>query len=97
MTKVYYDKEKKQSAINSLNNIILDLNKVNNSFYNTFVPTEFYYYHTLGNLKVSLIDVKKELDEYKNKINNITERINKDELEIMQKVNKIDEPIIEKF
>ncbi len=97
MSTIYYDKEKRQDIIYTLNDIIENLNIVNNNLYNTFVPKDYYYYNSLNNLKNSLKYTKRDLDNYKKKLNIIIDKINKDELDILSKANKIEEIFIERF
>ena len=97
MTKIEYNSEKKKETINNLSNAINSLGTINNSFYNTFIPSDFYYYNTTNKMKSSIIESRKKLLNYKDKINNRMESINKDELDIALNVTKIEDFIIEKF
>lgn len=97
MSKIKYNGDSKNSIINSLNVCLDTLSTINNSFYNTYIPYGFYYKNTLANLESSLIEDKEDLSNYKNNINKCMEDLNKNELEIMSKLNKIEEVIIEKF
>lgn len=97
MSTIEYNGELKQNTINSIDNVIDTLSSVNNSFYNTYTPSDYYYYYTFNNIKNNIINIKNGLQKYKNKLNTCAERINKDEIELSSKINKIEDNIIDKF
>lgn len=96
MTKIKYNGESKNSIINNLNVTIDSLTTINNKFTNTYVPYDFYYKNSLNNLSYNLKEVKKNLENYKNNLNSCTEKISKNELELLSIINNIEELIIDK-
>lgn len=96
MTKIKYNIESKNSIINNLNATIDLLTTINNKFTNTYIPYDFYYKNSFNNLSYNLKEIKKELDNYKNDLNNYIEKINKNELELLSTINNIEELIIDK-
>ena len=96
MTKIKYNMENKNSIISNLNGCISKLS-VNNNFYNTYFPRDFYYINSLFSMERELITIKKDLNNYKDNINAIMEKINKNELEMASKLSKINELSISRF
>lgn len=97
MTKIKYNDNNKNVIISSLNNCINNLNNINNNFYNTYFPRDFYYINSLSSMERELINIKKNLNSYKDSINSIMEKINKNELEIASRASKINEINVIKF
>ena len=97
MTKIKYNMENKNSIISNLNDCISKLNVINNNFYNTYFPRDFYYINSLFSMERELITIKEDLSNYKDNINAIMEKINKNELEMASKLSKINELSISKF
>lgn len=97
MVKIKYNSEFKGSIINDLNNCIDYLNNINNSFYNTDVPNDFYYRNTFVSIKENVILVKENLFKYKESIINFMNDVEKDELDMLALLNNIDYIEIEKF
>ena len=97
MTKIKYNMENKNSIISNLNDCISKLKCINNNFYNTYFPRDFYYINSLFSMERELITIKKDLNNYKDNINAIMEKINKNELEMASKLSKINELSISRF
>lgn len=97
MTKIKYNMENKNSIISNLNGCISKFNVINNNFYNTYFPRDFYYINSLFSMERELITIKKDLNNYKDNINAIMEKINKNELEMASKLSKINELSISRF
>lgn len=97
MTKIKYNMENKNSIISNLNGCISKLSVINNNFYNTYFPRDFYYINSLFSMEMELITIKKDLNNYKDNINAIMEKINKNELEMASKLSKINELSISRF
>jgi CII-binding regulator of phage lambda lysogenization HflD len=97
MTKIKYNMENKNSIISNLNGCISKLSVINNNFYNTYFPRDFYYINSLFSMERELITIKKDLNNYKDNINAIMEKINKNELEMASKLSKINELSISRF
>ena len=97
MTKIKYNMENKNSIISNLNGCISKLSVINNNFYNTYFPRDFYYINSLFSMERELITIKKDLNNYKDNINSIMEKINKNELEMASKLSKINELSISRF
>lgn len=97
MTKIKYNMENKNSIISNLNGCISKFNVINNNFYNTYFPRDFYYINSLFSMERELITIKEDLSNYKDNINAIMEKINKNELEIASKLSKINELSISRF
>lgn len=97
MTKIKYNMENKNSIISNLNGCISKLSVINNNFYNTYFPRDFYYINSLFSMERELITIKKDLNNYKDNINAIMEKINKNELEMVSKLSKINELSISRF
>lgn len=97
MTKIKYNMENKNSIISNLNGCISKLSVINNNFYNTYFPRDFYYINSLFSMERELITIKKDLNNYKDNINAIMEKINKNELEMASKSSKINELSISRF
>ena len=97
MTKIKYNMENKNSIISNLNGCISKLSGINNNFYNTYFPRDFYYINSLFSMERELITIKKDLNNYKDNINAIMEKINKNELEMASKLSKINELSISRF
>lgn len=97
MTKIKYNNNNKNTIISNLNNCIDNLNVINNSFYNTYIPDDYYYKNTLANLMKDVRNIKDDVNNYKNDINRVMENINKNELELSSRINKINELNISKF
>ena len=97
MTKIKYNVENKNSIISNLNGCISKLSVINNNFYNTYFPRDFYYINSLFSMERELITIKKDLNNYKDNINAIMEKINKNELEMASKLSKINELSISRF
>ena len=97
MTKIKYNMENKNSIISNLNGCISKLSVINNNFYNTYFPRDFYYINSLFSMERALITIKKDLNNYKDNINAIMEKINKNELEMASKLSKINELSISRF
>lgn len=97
MTKIKYNMENKNSIISNLNGCISKLSVINNNFYNTYFPRDFYYINSLFSMERELITIKKDLNNYKDNINAIMEKINKNELEMASKLSKINELSISMF
>ena len=97
MTKIKYNMENKNSIISNLNGCIIKLSVINNNFYNTYFPRDFYYINSLFSMERELITIKKDLNNYKDNINAIMEKINKNELEMASKLSKINELSISRF
>ena len=97
MTKIKYNMENKNSIISNLNGCISKLSVINNNFYNTYFPRDFYYINSLFSMERELITIKEDLSNYKDNINAIMEKINKNELEMASKLSKINELSISKF
>lgn len=97
MTKIKYNMENKNSIISNLNGCISKFNVINNNFYNTYFPRDFYYINSLFSMERELITIKEDLSNYKDNINAIMEKINKNELEMASKLSKINELSISKF
>ena len=97
MTKIKCNAENKSTIINNLNECVNTLTNINNAFYNTYIPYDFYYKNNLNNIKNDLISSKNKLNNYKNNLNKFIEEINEEELEILSKLNKIEDIMIEKF
>lgn len=97
MTKIKYNMENKNSIISNLNGCISKFNVINNNFYNTYFPRDFYYINSLFSMERELITIKEDLNNYKDNINAIMEKINKNELEMASKLSKINELSISKF
>ena len=97
MTKIKYNMENKNSIISNLNGCISKLSVINNNFYNTYFPRDFYYINLLFSMVRELITIKKDLNNYKDNINAIMEKINKNELEMASKLSKINELSISRF
>lgn len=91
MTKIIYDDNNKNSILNNINNCVNILNDINNNFYNTFFPRDFYYFNSLYNLECSMKKLKTDLCDYKTNFNNYINRINKNEIELSNIINKIDD------
>jgi hypothetical protein len=89
--------ENKNSIISNLNGCISKLSVINNNFYNTYFPRDFYYINSLFSMERELITIKKDLNNYKDNINAIMEKINKNELEMASKLSKINELSISRF
>ena len=97
MTKIKYNMENKNSIISNLNGCISKLSVINNNFYNTYFPRDFYYINSFFSMERELITIKKDLNNYKDNINAIMEKINKNELEMASKLSKINELSISRF
>ena len=97
MTKIKYNMENKNSIISNLNGCISKLSVINNNFYNTYFPRDFYYINSLFSMERELITIKKDLNNYKDNINAIMEKINKNELEMASKLSKINGLSISRF
>lgn len=97
MTKIKYNDNNKNVIISSLNSCINNLNNINNNFYNTYFPRDFYYINSLSSMERELINIKKNLNSYKDSINSVMEKINKNELEIASRASKINEINVIKF
>lgn len=97
MTKIKYNMENKNSIISNLNGCISKLSVINNNFYNTYFPRDFYYINSLFSMERELITIKENLSNYKDNINAIMEKINKNELEMASKLSKINELSISRF
>ena len=97
MTKIKYNMENKNSIISNLNGCISKLSVINNNFYNTYFPRDFYYINSLFSMERELITIKEDLSNYKDNINAIMEKINKNELEMASKLSKINELSISRF
>lgn len=97
MTKIKYNVKNKTNIISNLNGCISKLNVINNNFYNTYFPRDFYYINSLFSMERELITIKEDLNNYKDNINAIMEKINKNELEMASKLSKINELSISKF
>lgn len=97
MTKIKYNMENKNSIISNLNGCISKFNVINNNFYNTYFPRDFYYINSLFSMERELITIKEDLNNYKDNINAIMEKINKNELEMASKLSKINELSISRF
>lgn len=97
MTKIKYNMENKNNIISNLNDCISKLSVINNNFYNTYFPRDFYYMNSLFSMERELITIKKDLNNYKDNINAIMEKINKNELEMASKLSKINELSISRF
>lgn len=97
MTKIKYNMENKNSIISNLNGCISKLSVINNNFYNTYFPRDFYYINSLFSMERELITIKEDLNNYKDNINAIMEKINKNELEMASKLSKINELSISRF
>ena len=93
MTKIKYNMENKNSIISNLNDCISKLSVINNNFYNTYFPRDFYYINSLFSMERELITIKKDLNNYKDNINAIMEN----ELEMASKLSKINELSISRF
>ena len=89
--------ENKNNIISNLNGCISKFNVINNNFYNTYFPRDFYYINSLFSMERELITIKEDLSNYKDNINAIMEKINKNELEMASKLSKINELSISKF
>ncbi len=89
--------ENKKKIINNLNNCISNLDDVNKVFKNTIIPYDFYYINSLNDIKKIIVTTKNDLNNYKNDINNCLENMNKNELELLSKINKIDDLVIDRF
>ena len=89
--------ENKNNIISNLNGCISKFNVINNNFYNTYFPRDFYYINSLFSMERELITIKEDLSNYKDNINAIMEKINKNELEMASKLSKINELNISKF
>ena len=68
MTKIKYNMENKNSIISNLNDCISKLSVINNNFYNTYFPRDFYYINSLFSMERELITIKKDLNNYKDNI-----------------------------
>ena len=97
MTKIKYNMENKNNIISNLNDCISKLSVINNNFHNTYFPRDFYYINSLFSMERELITIKKDLNNYKDNINAIMEKINKNELEMASKLSKINELSISRF
>lgn len=97
MTKIKYNMENKNSIISNLDGCISKFNVINNNFYNTYFPRDFYYINSLFSMERELITIKEDLNNYKDNINAIMEKINKNELEMASKLSKINELSISRF
>lgn len=97
MTKVIYNSEVKDNIVSNLNDCVDKLKEVNNTFYNTLTPSDFYYKRTLLDIQKKLNIVEEDLKKYKENINKFTNNIESNELELLVKINNIEELIIEKF
>ena len=113
MTKIKYNMENKNSIISNLNGCISKLSVINNNFYNTYFPRDFYYINSLFSMERELITIKKESMAFEGiSINNVNiqipdeliehfgrmmEKINKNELEMASKLSKINELSISRF
>lgn len=97
MTKIKYNVENKNNIISNLNGCISKLSVINNNFYNTYFSRDFYYINSLFSMERELITIKKDLNNYKDNINAIMEKINKNELEMASKLSKINELSISRF
>lgn len=97
MTKIKYNVENKNNIISNLNGCISKFNVINNNFYNTYFPRDFYYINSLFSMERELITIKEDLSNYKDNINAIMEKINKNELEMASKLSKINELSISRF
>ena len=89
MTKIKYNMENKNSIISNLNGCISKLSVINNNFYNTYFPRDFYYINSLFSMERELITIKKDLNNYK-------DNINEDKLVSMAKgtrINKVNKDV----
>ena len=93
MTKIEYN-NKYISSINEYMDICMDyLNEVGNISY----PSGFKYSGTLDNIKNGSVSNKKNISKYKDNINGCIDKINKNELELLSIINKIEDIQIKSF
>lgn len=97
MTKIIYDNNNKNNIINNLNSCINDLNIVNGIIYNMDVPYNFKYRNYVNDIRVNLERTKESISKYKNDINRYMEELNKNELEVLSLINKIEDNVVNKF
>ena len=97
MTKIIYDNNNKNNIINNLNSCINDLNFVNDIIYNMDVPYNFKYRNYVNDIRVNLERTKESISKYKNDINRYMEELNKNELEVLSLINKIEDNVVNKF
>ena len=97
MTKIKYNSDKKNTIVNNLNNIIDNVDVIINNFNNVYIPYDYYYKTTLVNLKYELKNINNNLKEYKYDFTYCSDKICKNELEILSNINKIDDVIINKL
>ena len=91
--KINYNDENKKQVINKVNNCIEELNVIKNDINNTYIPYDFTYKNEIINLKNNVIKDIKDVDDYKNNLNKFINEINKNEIELLTIINKIDETL----
>lgn len=97
MTKIEYNSEISGAVFNHLNICMDYLKNVNNILYNIHCPYGFRHSYDLNNLKGSVSNNKNAIYDYKDAINKCMDDIQKDELELLSKINKIEDIKVNNF
>jgi len=97
MTKIEYNSEFSNSSINHLNNCIGYLKDVNNILCNINYPYGFGHSGTLNNLRGNLSSIKEDIVDYKDDISKCMEDINRNELDLLSKINGVEDIQIKNF
>ena len=97
MTKIECNIDYRSSSINYLNNCIDYLDDVNNIFYNISYPSGFRYSGTLSNIKSSIRNRREDIRDYKDKLNYKVEEIERNEMELLSIINRIEDIQIKSF
>ena len=97
MTKIECNVDCKDSSINCLNDCIDYLDDVNNIFYNISYSSGFRYSGTLSNIKSSIRNRREDIRDYKDDLNYKIEEIERNEMELLSIINRIEDIQIKSF
>lgn len=97
ISKIEFNSQNKVKVINQINNCIDEMKDINNIHYNTIIPNNFYYKGLFDNLKGNIEKNINNIVAYKEDFNMYTNNINKNEIELLSKINGIEEIIIDEF
>ena len=97
MTKITYNDQNKNEIISILNSCNSIINTANSKLKETYAPSNFPYQSTLNMIKNDVNKAQKDLQNYKNSLAKITKTIDNNELELLSRLNKIEDIIIKEF
>jgi len=97
MENLTYNKENKNLILQHINECIGVMNNIETQLANIYIPGDFYYYYTFYQEKTNISNNKKDLDTYKQNINNFLGTIESVIEDFEKNINSMENPVIPEF